>query len=266
MAPRAIRKALPSSPVRGELRAPRYHQVYVALRGWITDGRFAPGDRVPAEPELCEAFRVSRITVRRAIDELEAEGLLTRRQGSGTFVAERVPPPPVAMDLSQMSARVANLGRTTQVAELKAAWVRADPATVAALELEPGARVHKSSRVRVRDGERLGLVTAWLREDVGRCIRARDLRRHTVLELIERAGVRVDSAEQSIGASLAGIETARALEIAVGVPLVRIERVVREAGRRPVERVEALWRADSYQYRMHLRRSRRGGLSGWIPD
>jgi len=257
---------LPSVPVSGDLRAPRYHQVYVALRGWITDGRFAPGDKIPAEPELCEAFRVSRITVRRAIDELEQEGLLVRRQGSGTFVPERIPVPPVALDLSQMTTRVANLGRTTEVTELKTAWVRADPATAVALELEPGARVHKSSRVRVRGGERMGLVTTWLREDVGRRIRPRDLRKRTVLELIERAGFRVDSAEQSIGASLAGIDTARSLGIAVGVPLVRIERVVRETGRRPVERVEALWRADCYQYRMQLKRGRRGELSGWIPD
>lgn len=266
MARRAVGSATPAVPVTGALRAPRYHQVYVALRGWIIDGSFPRGSRIPTEPELCLAFGVSRITVRRAIDELVAERLLIRRQGSGTFVPQRLSLAPVALDLSQMTARIANLGRTTEVADPRVEWVRADPATAAALELEPGARVHKSSRVRVAGGERMGLVTVWLREDVGRLVSRRDLRRSTVLEVIERCGVRVESAEQSIGASLAGIEAARARAVPVGVPLVRIERVVKEAEGRPVERVEALWRADRYQYRMQLRRERRGGLSGWVPD
>ena len=253
-------------PVSAQLRSPRYHQVYVALRGWIADGTYTPGSRLPTEPVLCTAFNVSRITVRRAIDDLVAEGLVVRRQGSGTFVEERIDPQAVSLDLREMSLRVANLGRTTEVADLRIEWVRPDRVTQQALELDATARVHKSVRVRTRDGERLGIVTAWVREDVGRRLRLPELRQRTVLELIERAGVEVESAEQSIGATLAGIDAARALGVQVGMPLLRIERVVKGAGGRPVERVEALWRADAYQYRMHLTRSRRGELSGWVPD
>lgn len=250
-----------------QLRSPRYHQVYVALRGWISDGTLAAGARIPPEPELCRAFGVSRITIRRAIDDLVAEGLVTRRQGSGTYVKQwSSPPGPVALDLREMTLRVANLGRSTEVSDLVVQWVVADEATREALSLPDGARVHRSVRVRIRDGERLGVITAWVREDIGRRLRARDLQHRTVLELIEAAGVVIASAEQSVGATLASIDTARALHIAVGVPLVQIERVIHDRQGRPVERVEALWRADAYQYRMQLTRGRRGELSGWVPD
>lgn len=257
---------LPVRPVSGKLKAPRYHQVYVALRDWITGGRLAPGSRIPSEPELCRAFDVSRITVRRAIDELVEERMLARRQGSGTFVSERIPGEVVALDLREITTRVANLGRTTEVVDLKVEWLPADAVTARALQLPPGARVHVSTRVRARERQRLGIVTTWLPEDVGGRLTERELRRHTVLELIERAGVTVDAAEQSIGASLAGIDAARALGVAVGMPLVHVERIVLDTDARPVERVEALWRADCYEYRMMLRRERRGRLSGWIPD
>ena len=257
---------LPGSPVSRDLKAPRYHQVYVALRDWITGGRFAPGSRIPSEAELCVAFQVSRITVRRAIDELVGERLLVRRQGSGTFVPDRIPGQTVALDFREITTRVANLGRTTEVVDLKVEWLPADATTAGALQLAPGARVHKSSRVRTRGRQRLGWVTTWLPEDIGKRLAGRELRRRTVLELIERAGISIDSAEQSIGASLAGIDVARALGVAVGVPLVRIERIVRDTESRPIERVEAFWRADCYEYRMRLRRERRGRLSGWIPD
>jgi GntR family transcriptional regulator len=240
--------------------------VYVALRGWIADGTLAPGSQIPTEPELCAAFDVSRITIRRAIDDLVSEGLVVRRQGSGTFIPDQLAAGAVALDLQEMMTRVANLGRATEVVGLKVDWVLPDAALQEALQIDASQRVHRSVRIRTRGGERLGIVTAWVIEEIGRRLRPTDLRRRTVLELIEEGGTEVESAEQVIGATLAGIDAARALQVPVGVPLVRIERVVHTTGGRPVERVEALWRADAYEYRMHLTRARRGELSGWITD
>jgi GntR family transcriptional regulator len=258
--------AIAPQPVSRQLRSPRYHQVYVALRGWIGDGTFAPGARIPTEPELCEAFAVSRITIRRAIDDLVAEGLVVRRQGSGTYVPVEAGELPVALDLREMTTRVANIGRTTKVADLRVEWVAPDQATRALLDLEATALVHKSVRVRTRGSDRLGIITAWVRESVGRQLRLADLRQGTVLEAIERAGVEIESADQTIGATLAGIDAARALRVPAGVPLVHIERIVRSTGGQPIERVEALWRADAYQYHMRLTRVRRGELAGWVAD
>ena len=68
---------------------PLYEQLRVALRERLDSGVLDPGERLPSETELCQKYGVSRITVRRAVDELVEEGILERRQGKGTFVAPK---------------------------------------------------------------------------------------------------------------------------------------------------------------------------------
>lgn len=68
---------------------PLFAQVEKSLSAAITAGRFLPGERIPTEPELADMYGVSRITIRRAIDELCQHGMLVKRQGKGTFVRER---------------------------------------------------------------------------------------------------------------------------------------------------------------------------------
>lgn len=238
------------------VQAPLYHQVYVALRSWIAEGAYPPGARLPTEPELCRAFRVSRITVRRAIGELVQQGALIRRQGSGTYVAADGTSGNEATDASDVRRRVAGLGASTGIRDLEVAWIAADADICAALELAAPARVHRSTRLRTRGGEPIGYVTVWLPEAVGRGLSRAELRRSTVLEAIERAGHRAAAVDERIGAELAGLEAAMRLGIAAGVPLVRVSRVIRDASGRPIERVLALWRADAYEHSIAVRQGR----------
>jgi multiple sugar transport system substrate-binding protein len=71
---------------------PIYYQLKLAIKDKIETGEFKPGERIPTEQELCERYGISRTPVRQALNEMVYEGLLTRRRGSGTFVAERVHP------------------------------------------------------------------------------------------------------------------------------------------------------------------------------
>src|SRR5690242_16490272 len=66
--------------------APLYHQLKLALTDHIVSGRWRPGTELPSEPELCRHFAVSRGTLRRALGDLAAQGLIVRQQGRGTFV------------------------------------------------------------------------------------------------------------------------------------------------------------------------------------
>ncbi len=243
------------------LPAPLYHAVYVALRGWLTEGVYAPGERIPTEPELCRAFRVSRITVRRAVEQLVREGVLSRRQGSGTFVCRQEP----GAAAGGLSRRVAGLGASTGIRDLEIAWVAADAETQAALGLDGPGRVHRSRRLRTRGGEAVGDVTIWLPEDVGRQLTRAELRRSTVLEALERAGFAPAEVDERVGAELAGLEASARLGVAAGAPLLRVSRVVRDRGGRPIERVRSLWRADAYEHRLVTRRDRVEGR-GWLID
>ena len=244
---------------RGPLASPRYHQVYVTLRTWVRDGSYRPGERIPAEPELCRLFGVSRITIRKAIDELSREGWLLRQQGRGTFVQLSAARTATSVDLDEARQQVAGFAAATEVTGLSTADVDPDEETLAALQLGAGARVRRSTHVRQLRGVPLGLITTYVPGDVAARVGEEALVRQSMFELLDQAGIDVAEADQLIGATLAGVEAALALGVEIGAPLLRLSRVVFDAAGRPVERVVALYRADAYHYHVRLRRSRDSG-------
>jgi GntR family transcriptional regulator len=252
------------APVARDIASPRYYQVYVTLRQWVRDGTYAAGQQIPTEAELCGSFAVSRITIRKAIDELVREGWLVRQQGRGTFVDIAAARANVSVDLRQVMNQIAEFGERTSVRALRVALVIPDEETRAALELDDTARVQKATHVRVLNGSPLGHVTTFIPPRVAERIDAAQLKAEPMLRLIERAGIRVGTAEQFIGATLAEPDVAKALRIPVGAPLVRITRVVYDVRQSPVERVIAVYRADRYHYRMRLTRQRRDRSVDWV--
>lgn len=242
----------------GGAPSPRYYQVYVTLRAWVRDGTYGPGAQIPTEAELCTMFGVSRITVRKALADLVREGWLVRYQGRGTYVELSAARAPASLDLREALSQVADLGAATQVRDARVGEVVADDETLAALGLTPGVRVQKASHVRLLRGVPLGLITTYVPLDIAEAVgRHRPAADMPMFELLERSGIRVREADQWLGATLANLETGRALGVEIGAPLLKLTRVVFDLKRRPVERVIALYRADAYQYRMHLRRPRR---------
>jgi GntR family transcriptional regulator len=243
--------------VRLTAGAPRYHQVYVGLRAWVRDGAYAPGQQIPTEAQLCAAFDVSRITVRKAVDELVHEGWLVREQGRGTFVAMFAHRAAASIDLQEALHYVADLGAATRVTRTQVTQIVPDEETRASLALNEVERVQREKHVRLLRRTPLGIITTYVPLDVA--TRVNKLRRKSVplFERLKLAGLRVGAAEQWIGATLAGVDEARALRIRVGSPLLRVVRVVLSASNRPIERVVALYRADAYVYRLRLTPQRR---------
>lgn len=238
--------------------SPRYYQVYVTLRAWVRDGTYGPGAQIPTELELCKLFDVSRITIRKAIEDLVREGWLVRHQGRGTFVELSSARAPASLDLREAMNQVADLGAATQVRDARVSLVLADDETLAALGLDPGERVQVASHVRVLRGVPLGHITTYIPLDIAKKVGSAATKKPLpMFELLERSGIRVREADQWIGATLATLEMGRALGVDVGAPLLKLTRIVYGPRGRPVERVVALYRADAYQYRMHLARRRR---------
>lgn len=233
--------------------SPRYHQVYVSLRTWVRDGTYRAGDQIPTEPELCRMFDVSRITVRKAIEDLAREGWLVRQQGKGTFVQLSSARPAASLDLNEARSQVADLAAATEVRDLVVNDVDPDEETRAALDLPVGDSVQRASHVRLLRGVPLGLITTFVPLHVAARVSQAEMSRQPMFELLGKAGITVSRADQLIGATLAGVEAARALDVEVGAPLLRLTRVVFDDDGKPVERVVALYRADAYQYHMQLR-------------
>lgn len=244
---------------------PKARQVYLVLRERIASGGLVSGDILPGEQALAAEHSVSRITVRRALAELEREGLIDRRRGAGTFVRQPAGAKPVVADIADVLANLIAMGRGTDVRLLAFGYQEAAPAVAEALRLEPGERVQRSVRVRIIDGEPFSHLTTHVPERVGVTYSESELASQPLLALLERSGVRVERATQEISAVLATPEVAAALGVDVGSALIALTRVVYDAMERGVEHLAALYRPDRYAFRMDLERT--GGDDGrrWAP-
>ena len=183
-------------PAMRDIASPRYHQVYVTLRTWVRDGTYRPGDQIPTEPELCRMFDVSRITVRKAIDDLAREGWLVRQQGKGTFVQLSSARPAASLDLDEARSQVADLAAATEVRGVTMAELLPDEETRAALDLPVDAKVQRASHVRVLRGVPLGLITTFVPLEVAARVSQLETPQQPMFELLGKAGIEVARAEQ----------------------------------------------------------------------
>ncbi|WP_353859643.1 GntR family transcriptional regulator [Azospirillum formosense] len=240
-------------------------RIYLLLRDRIIAGDLPPGGRLPGEPALAAEHAVSRVTVRRALDLLEKEGLVQRKAGSGTFVHDSRSVRPIVADLSNVLSHLIDMGRSTDVKLLSFGYVAPPEAIAESLGLKPGERVQRSVRVRLIDGEPFSYLTTHVPEWLGLTYSEAELAARPLLELIERSGVKTERATQAINATLAGPEAAAALDLEIGSPLLTLTRIVHDPSGRGVEHLHALYRPDRYSFHMDLVRIGDDGERRWSP-
>jgi GntR family transcriptional regulator len=239
--------------------------MYLLLKERITSGMLVPGHRLPSEPNLAAAHKMSRVTIRRALEGLERDGLILRRGGSGTFVRDGAAPPALVGDLSNMLQSLTDMGKTTRV-KLLAFSYGVPPVSVAdALGLDPGERTQHSVRIRSVDGVPFSYLSTHVPERIGLGYSEEDLATKPLLSLLERSGIVANEADQTLSATLAGPEVAQALEIEVGSALIALTRVVRGPDGRGVEHLSAVYRPDRHQFHMTLMRTGEGADRHWLP-
>lgn len=248
------------------LKTPLYHQIYLILKGQITDGVYGTDARLPSEQDLTERFGVSRITAKRAMDELAAEGLVVRERARGTRVIFQPPSAPIAFSVEGLLENLIAMGHETTAQLLEFVYLPASNAVAEALEIESGAEVQRAVRVRYLEDAPFSHLTTYVPSAIGRQFSADELSSLPLLSLLERCGVKVDSASQSISATLADNIVAQFLGVNAGSALMKITRVVRDQNGKPVEFITALYRPDRYQYRMSLSRVQGETENRWAAD
>jgi GntR family transcriptional regulator len=246
----------------GEAKA---KQVYLVLRDRILSGAIGFGTRLPTENELADYHRVSRVTVRRALGELERERLIERRRSAGTRVTYRQGPAPITADISGVLANIADMGRRTAVKLLSFDYVSAEGAVAQALGVPPDQLLQRSVRVRSVDRLPFSYLTTHVPENVSVTFTRQELASRPLLDLLERAGVKVEHARQRISAGLATPEVARALGVRTGSPLIELVRIVYDQAGRGVEHLHALYRPDRYAFEIDLVRSGAAETKAWSP-
>jgi GntR family transcriptional regulator len=237
----------------------KYHQIYLVLREQLHEGRFSEG--FPGELALMQQFGVARVTVRRALEQLASEGLISREPGRGTRALDVGASQAAArgqagqrVRLTGLLENLVSMGLKTSVNVLEVELVTASASVATALQLQPGDPVQKAIRVRsTREGP-VSHITTYVPADIGRKFGRRELAKKPILVLLEESGVTVGPAHQIISARLADVMVAKHLDVAVGSALLAVRRLVYDDQDRPIQWLHGLYRPDRYEYEMQLSR------------
>jgi GntR family transcriptional regulator len=240
---------------------PKYHQVYLVLREQVCDGQFAAG--LPSELALQQQFGVARITVRRALEQLAAEGLIAREPGRGTRPmhaavsashTEAAHNPPRKAKLTGLLENLVTMGLATSVKVLDVQHIAATQEVAQALRIGVGDGVQKAIRVRSTKAGPFSHITTYIPEAICAQFGRKELAKKPILLLLEEAGVQVGRAEQTISARLADAQLAQHLDIAVGSALLAVRRLIFDEQERPVQWLHGFYRPDRYEYALQLSR------------
>ncbi|MCY1164992.1 HTH-type transcriptional repressor DasR [compost metagenome] len=254
-------------PMAQVLPLPKYHRIYLVLREQLGEGRFVDG--LPGELALMAQFGVARVTIRRALEQLAAEGLISREPGRGTR-----PLDPASSNTPETSGRRAQLtgllenlvsmGLKTSVKVLEVRGISASESVASALQVAIGSEVQKAVRVRSTREGAFSHITTYVPQSLASSFGRRELSRKPILLLLEESGVKVGRAYQTISARLADAVVAQHLDVSVGTALLAVRRLIHDENDRPVQWLHGLYRPDRYEYQMELSRVGNIDAKVWV--
>lgn len=221
---------------------PLYLQLARSLREHISSGGIDPGSALPSERDLSEMAGLSRVTVRKGIEQLVGEGVLFRKQGSGTFVAPRIET--AGTKLSSFSDETRARGEAPGVVWINKTYAQPTEEEAAALQISPTARVARLGRVRLAGGEPLAIEHAIIPADFLPDLESLG---NSLYQALDAHGFRPTSGTQRVRASLATPTEAGILSVRQNSEVLRIERLTRIPDGRFVEFTRSVYRGDRYE-------------------
>lgn len=230
---------------------PAYYQVYEALRLRMRGQDLPAGTRLPTERALAQEITVSRATVRGALNRLERDGLVRRRQGDGTYVAE----PRVEHDMRTLhgfTAELAKGGMQVRSTVLSLATVRPSAHLRDRLGVEDGPHTAiELRRVRILDDVPISLETVWLAADRCRPVLQGSVE-GSLYDALRTIGITPTYGEEQLTATVLDEYEAHHLMQEPGDPAMLVDRLTYDAEGRCVECVKSLLRADRFTIRTNL--------------
>lgn len=257
----AMATSIPSSvaarPAEGEGDSPAFSPLYQQIKALITrslqSGEWKPGESIPSEVDLAARYKVSQGTVRKAIDALADENLVVRRQGKGTFVATHAEKKILYRFLRLTPDNGEAGGMQRRFIDCRRMRAPADIAR--SLELKSGDTAVQVRRLLHSREAPVVLDDIWLPGSLFKGLTAERLSEYQgpMYGLFETEfGVRMIRAEEQLRAVVADASAAELLRVAVGAPLLSVERLSRTYGDKPVELRRGLYNTQSHYYRNEL--------------
>jgi len=232
---------------------PYYIQLIEALRKLIKDNGLKSGDRLPSEPDLCDMYGVSRTVVRQALRELELQGLVTRRKGKGTFVAQLKIRESLAQKLTGFYQDMVERGHVPITKILQFDVIPAPSKVAQYLEIEPGVEVYAIERLRFVEGEPILLVTTYIPCEFVPGLLNHNLETQSLYEVLENIyGLKLARGRRAVEAVSANRREAKLLKISIGDPLVLLDSVTYLENGTPIEYYHAVHRGDRTRFEVEL--------------
>jgi GntR family transcriptional regulator len=227
---------------------PLYLQLRDALAERIANGEWKSGDIIPNEVDLARELGVSQGTVRRSLDLLESEHVVTRRQGRGTFVND-----PGSQAHRFNNFRLANgAAAPTDASTLDVVMAEASDSECARLQLITGDQVYRISRIRSHLGRAFMIEGASLPAALFPQLVERALQSHRLVEIAQAYSLLLGNAEERILIGTRSPLAAEALNLAPGTPVLILDRVIKTRNGRPAEWRRAECVLDGMHYKAHL--------------
>ncbi|MDD3334832.1 MAG: GntR family transcriptional regulator [Eubacteriales bacterium] len=228
-------------------QSPLYQQLMLRLKNDITAGIYPAGARIPSEQLLCETYGVSRVTVRKAMLDLVQEGMLVRRQGKGTFVANEKLRKDLAF-ITSFSDACAVKGHQAGAKLISAQWETATSEDQDRLGVDEGAQVLEICRLRLCDGEPVMLeinrfpeAYAYLRDEAGES---------SLYECLKRHGVIPSSAVHDISLGHATPLASKYLDAELGDAMLVLDELVLSQHGDPLHTSRQWIRGDKFTFRI----------------
>ena len=233
-------------------RVPLYHQLYTVLKDAILDGTVAYKAQLPTEQQLAAAFDVSRITARRAMDELANEKLIARFRGKGSHVTYKYKPKPVRAPLIGMLEDLIEMSKHSTTRVISIEKVVAPAEIRSRLGLSETSTVHKVVRVLSNEnGEPYAHYVSWT-TGVCKGFTKRNLQSRARLDVLRDCGIRLTKVDQVLSARNASKKIARELQVDPGEALLSVRRDSYDAEGVVVDVLECLYNPQRYQFAMEL--------------
>jgi len=223
---------------------PAYKTIQNSIAKLIRTGKLKAGDPVSSERELAKIHDVSLMTARHALMELEREGVVERKRGSGTFVAlPKIQFNRLMSFTEQMSAR----GLTGSSRLLQATTLDSEPDIAARLNLGSDARLLRLERLRLAASEPFALETYFLPADGFPGLARKSLERDSLFAILQRDyATKIAHADEEIDATPADSRSAELLKVSKGAPLLRMRQVLYSTSGKAVLHVLGLYRSDRH--------------------
>ena len=241
-----------------------YYQVELQIRRLIENGYFKSGDVLPGERELIDTYNVSRITIRKALERLEEDGLIIKKRGTRSVVSDQIPKrlakASTIEDFRGIEDELRQKGLCPKASVLEHISLIPSEAISEIFQTGTNTEITRIRRLCKVDDEPIWLESRYFPQQLGEKLNAESLENQSVLSLMFHLGYKVDDVEIRLEAVSATSQQAKLLKVPLNTTLLLHQSIAYDKSKRVLHLTRAYLRSDYYKFIIYAKPHKGGGL------